>query len=163
VLAPAAWPSLWFKGTYVGTSLRAAAPLNNRIENATVIGSANYNNSVDTSGSTAAASDPKDCFNSGSVWYRYTAASTDRLVVDTVGNRYGNGTALAVYAGRPGSLSKVGGCSVFDWEDDFGGGASVAYFNAVAGTRTTSWSGSAAATAEQAVARWRCTSGRHPR
>jgi hypothetical protein len=117
-----------------GPPVASAAPVNNRIENATVIGSANYNNSVDTSGSTAAASDPKDCFNSGSVWYRYTAASTDRLVVDTVGNRYGNGTALAVYAGRPGSLSKVGGCSVFDWEDDFGGSASVAYFNAVAGT-----------------------------
>jgi hypothetical protein len=112
-----------------GPPVASAAPVNNRIENATVIGSANYNNSIDTSGSTAAASDPKDCFNSGSVWYRYTAASTDRLVVDTVGNRYGNGTALAVYTGRPGSLSKVGGCSVFDWDE-----GSVVYFDAVAGT-----------------------------
>jgi hypothetical protein len=109
-----------------GPTDASAAPINNRIENATVIGSANYNNSVDTSGSTAAASDPKNCHNNGSVWYRYTAASTERLVVDTVGSDFD--TTLGVYAGRPGSLSLV------ECNDDGWGFASVAYVNAVAGT-----------------------------
>src|SRR5215217_4903864 len=64
-----------------------------------------YNNTLNTSGSTTKASDPKNCHNNGSVWYRYTAAATGRLIADTVGSRYD--TTLGVYSGSPGSLGLV--------------------------------------------------------
>src|SRR4051794_13119684 len=72
----------------LGSPAASAAPINNAIGHAIVIGTVPYNNTLSTSGSTTKASDPKNCHNNGSVWYRYTAAATGPLIADTVGSRY---------------------------------------------------------------------------
>ena len=104
----------------------SAAPVNNAIGHAVVIGSVPYNNTLDTSGSTTKASDPTNCHNNGSVWYRHTAQATGDLIVDTVSSGYD--TTLGVYSGSPGSLALV------DCNDDGWDVASVVNFRAVAGT-----------------------------
>ena len=110
----------------VGSPAASAAPVNNAIGHAIVIGTVPYNNTLNTSGSTTKASDPKNCHNNGSVWYRYTAAATGRLIADTVGSRYD--TTLGVYSGSPGSLALVA-CNDDGWDE-----TSVVNFRAVAGT-----------------------------
>ncbi len=103
----------------LATEMNYSAPpaANDDFDSATVISSLNFNDSIDTSGATTAPDDPNFTCVSGpkynSVWYRYTAAQSEDLVINTFGSAYD--TVLAVWTGMRGSLTSVA-CN-----DDSGG------------------------------------------
>jgi hypothetical protein len=73
-----------------------------------VIGSLPYMANLDTSTATSAVDDPVLCTNStgsASIWFRYTAAATGRLLLTTRGSDYD--TVLAVFQGSRGSLTRL--------------------------------------------------------
>ncbi|MGB8214463.1 MAG: cohesin domain-containing protein [Anaerolineales bacterium] len=87
------------------------APLNDAFASALKILSVPYTNSEDTTGATTAPDDPVLPCGYGqennSVWYRYTAANSGVLTVDTFGSNYD--TLLGIWTGNaPSSLTSAG-------------------------------------------------------
>ena len=83
------------------------APANDAFASATVVGGLPFADTVATRKATKAADDPAACAGYvRSVWYRFTATSGQRVVVDTIGSGYD--TLLAVYTGSQGNLTQVG-------------------------------------------------------
>jgi len=84
----------------------APPPANDDIASPIVISSLPYSNTQSTTGATTAGNDPSFACVSGqkynSVWYRYTAAASQTLTIDTFTSNYD--TVLAVWTGSPGSL-----------------------------------------------------------
>ncbi len=96
--------------------VQAAAPSNNNFNNSVIVNANPFANSQDTTGATTEASDPAPSCVAGlpgladngrarSVWYRFTAAASGTVNVDTNGSNYD--TILAVFTGSPGSFSEV--------------------------------------------------------
>lgn len=83
----------------------ASPPSNDDIDNATVVSGLPFLDSLDTTGSTAAADDPTDCFGitPASVWYTFTPTSDVFVEIETYGSDYD--TMLAAYTGTRGSLT----------------------------------------------------------
>jgi bacillolysin len=93
-------------------------PANDDFANPIVITATSYSNTQPTTGATTASNDPTyTCVTSqfnNTVWYRFTAAASGTLTVDTLGSNYD--TVLAIWTGgAPGSLASAG-CN-----DDTGG------------------------------------------
>ena len=65
------------------TPALAAPPANDDFNSATVIGALPFTTIQDTSEATAAADDPIDCYNNGSVWYSFTPATDMLIIADT--------------------------------------------------------------------------------
>ena len=110
--AKMAWGQTW--GIYSVTTfdLRPAQPppANDRIESAKTITSLPYNDSMDTTWATAAASDPLlPCVSANrgfhTVWYRLQPPVNGVAVINTSGSNYD--TILAVWRGSPGSLTPI--------------------------------------------------------
>src|SRR5450432_1131834 len=56
-----------------GPALAQTAPSNDDFNNATVVSALPFTDNIDTTGATAAADDPENCFQSNaSVWYSFT-------------------------------------------------------------------------------------------
>jgi hypothetical protein len=90
--APAAW---------------AVVPPNNGFDNATVITSLPFSDSLDTTDATKANDDP-DCSgaeDSHTVWYSFTPAADTDVSANTFGSDYD--TTLSAYTGTRGALSQV--------------------------------------------------------
>lgn len=89
-----------FLASLPGTAA-AAAPENDELANAKVIDSIPYSDVIDTTDATPSTEDPEVCrsFDPKTVWYRYTASESRRLVADTLGSDYD--TVLAVFEGGP--------------------------------------------------------------
>jgi hypothetical protein len=91
----------------------AQAPPNDTFEQATVISSAPFSQTLDTSEATTDATDAEalaSCGVSGiplsaTVWYEFTPSADQNLVVSTDGSSYSAG--VAVLTGSPGSLFAV--------------------------------------------------------
>jgi hypothetical protein len=92
-----------------GSVAQAAAPSNDTIGGATVIGSIPYSTTEDTTGATTDAVDTQantDCgapATDASVWFKHTATSDTDLVADVSGSDYSAGVLIAT--GTPGNLS----------------------------------------------------------
>jgi hypothetical protein len=87
----------------------AAAPANDDLANAVVIGSLPFTDTRDTTEATTANDDPYSlCSPNGqrrTVWYSFTPTSNVRLEAKTLGSDYD--TILSVYSGSPGALFNV--------------------------------------------------------
>jgi hypothetical protein len=84
----------------VGTA--HAAPPNDDLADATVIGSLPFTDAVDNTDATdetLEARSPCGPLSTASVWYRYTSPSTQRLDITTVGSEFN--TVVTVYEGEP--------------------------------------------------------------
>src|SRR4029077_19101756 len=96
-------------GTLKFTLAVAAAPSNDACAAATVIATAPFTTTLDTSEATTAPDDPPpSCIvepNSASVWYEFTPASTGTITVDTFGSDYD--TVLTAHLGGCGDLAEV--------------------------------------------------------
>jgi hypothetical protein len=102
-------------------------PPNDAITSATVIASLPFTSTEQTGSATRAPSDPTICSPSGStVWYRYTAQTSQPIFLDARGSFYP--TILSVYTGSPGALSLVQ-CG----RGGFGSSPDQLQFDAVAG------------------------------
>jgi hypothetical protein len=97
------------------SSAWAQAPPNDTFEQATVISSLPFSQTLDTSEATIDSTDFEAlaaCGLSGvitgaaTVWYEYTPSADQRLLITTPGTSY-NLTGVAVLTGSPGSLSAV--------------------------------------------------------
>jgi hypothetical protein len=101
----------------------ASAPSNDDITNATVITSLPFNDTVDMSQATFAATDVSFCGgNAASVWYTFTPSISERVAFDPGPSNAA--IAIDVFTGSPGALSPVGcgqGCNC----DDEGGGGFI--------------------------------------
>lgn len=88
------------------------APANDDFDNATVIDSLPFSDSLDTTGATEDPDDilPEDCAGAvlNSVWYRYTPATDGVILLETTQSDYS--TVLAVFTGSRTDLQPVG-CS----------------------------------------------------
>ncbi|RJQ66491.1 hypothetical protein D5S17_35175 [Pseudonocardiaceae bacterium YIM PH 21723] len=86
---------------------QAAAP-GDDFDAAIPVGAAPVRTTVDTTGATRADSDPTDCYGdpSNTVWLRHTATESGMLRAQLTDRK--SNARLAVYAGTPGALSKVG-------------------------------------------------------
>ena len=84
---------------------QAAAPANDRLGSARTATGIGYTDSVNVSQATAGRSDPRNCSNNASVWYRFRASTTETINVNTSGSNYD--TVLGVYTGRPDALTAV--------------------------------------------------------
>jgi hypothetical protein len=84
---------------------QAAAPSNDGPGGATAATGIGFTDSVNVSQATSGSSDPTDCANNASVWYRYRATTTQTINVNTMGSNYD--TVLGVYTGRLGALTRV--------------------------------------------------------
>jgi hypothetical protein len=83
----------------------AAPPTNDDFDNAELIGSVPFNATLDTLESTAAPDDP-GCFGSRpTVWYRFIAPASSRILANTFGSDYN--TTLSVYTGARGALTQI--------------------------------------------------------
>jgi hypothetical protein len=98
----------------VSSPAHAAAPANDEPVKAKAATGIGYSDSVNVSQATAGRGDPTDCFNSASVWYKYTPGTTETINVNTIGSNYETG--IGVYTGRPGAFSKVVMCGAFDFK-----------------------------------------------
>lgn len=116
----------------------AAAPANDDIDDATVVGSLPYQSSTDVADATTEAGEPDDCGNARSVWYRYRSPQNARLVASTDGSDYS--PQIAVYEGSATALSLVScrwsAATAFDVEKD------RTYFVQVSGRASSSSPGS---------------------
>ena len=94
----------------VMNSVSGALPPNDLCDQATVISSLPFTDSLDTTGATESVTDPvQTCTgsstNSDSLWYTMTAPNDGILTVDTCGSDYD--TVLSAYSGTCGALSAV--------------------------------------------------------
>ena len=111
----------------------AAAPGNDDIGGATVIGAIPYTDGpYDTTEATSGAGDPPFCYggdlgDSATVWYSYTADASALLQADTIGSDYDT----TLYVGTP---DGQGGISVINCNDDAFGLQSAVAWDAVEGT-----------------------------
>lgn len=80
-------------------------PANDDIDDATVIPTLPFTDSVDTRGATTAPGEPPFCNNTNSVWYAITPTVSQLLVLDTNGSSYG--TQIGVFTGAPDTLELV--------------------------------------------------------
>ena len=90
-------------------------PANDQCSGAVTVSSSGYTNTQSTASATSTGDPAPGCvsgFGNG-VWYKYTPASSGRIVVDTMGSDFDTG--LAIYTGTCGSLTQVA-C-----DDDNGG------------------------------------------
>jgi hypothetical protein len=93
----------------------AQAPPNDTFEQATVISSLPFSQTLDTSEATTDPTDAEAASRCGlqvplaAVWYEYTPSADQSLLVSTSGSSYITG--VGVYTGSPGALSPVS-CSV---------------------------------------------------
>src|SRR5262245_6857799 len=89
--------------------VRAAPPGNDDFDNAVIVGALPFTDTRDTREATYADDDPQctPLFRTeeATVWYRYTSASDQQVLISTAGSSY-NAT-LAVFTGSRGSLSQV--------------------------------------------------------
>lgn len=106
----------------------AATVSNDDCAAASVVPMPGFVRTVDTTGATAAASDPlNSCASVGrTVWFQFTPSVSSAIVVSTAGSTFD--TVLALYTGSCGSLSPV------TCNDDSGGLTSSISFEATAGT-----------------------------
>jgi len=124
-----------------GTDVWSAAPCpsgtltNDDFNNAKTIASLPYGDELTTVGASSASDDPftngTSCTSSkhsASVWYKFTAASTQSIRVSAVGSDYN--TIAAVWTGSRGALTQLG-CNHTNAN---AGGASQLDFTASAGT-----------------------------
>jgi hypothetical protein len=105
----------------------AAAPSNDDRASAFVIATVPGGHVVNTAEATPAADDPTDCAGGPTVWYVFTAPSTDRFVVNLFGTDYD--TVLGVYRSDAGGGLTLIGCN----DNSAGRLFSVVGFDAVAG------------------------------
>lgn len=117
---------IFLVGMVPAVAAHAVAPDNDLIENATLIGSLPYAETIDTTD--AHADGPRACGNSGSVFYRFKPSADTRVQVDTLGSDYD--TTLQVFRGPRRHLENL------VCRDDSGFGLQTsARFNAHAGQR----------------------------
>ena len=117
---------IFLVGMVPAVTAEAVAPDNDLIENATVISSLPFTETIDTTD--AHADGPRVCGDSGSVFYRYKPSVDARLQVDTLGSDYD--TTLQVLRGPRRRLEELA-C-----RDDSGFGLQTSVrFNARAGQR----------------------------
>ena len=91
----------------------AAAPVNDDIADAIVVGAIPYTNDQDTSEATEGPTDP-DCSGAGpTVWYQFTATADGRLEANTFGSDYDT----TLYVGTP---DGSGGIDLIACNDDAG-------------------------------------------
>jgi hypothetical protein len=89
----------------------SAPPANDDFDNATLIGSLPFTDSVDMSGATVASDDPTpSCAGPagngpGTVWYAYTPAVDTRVAYNAFGSSYEPG--IVVYTGSRGTLTEL--------------------------------------------------------
>lgn len=87
----------------------SSPPANDDFNDALLITSLPYQDSVDTSGATVAPDDPDmGCgagVNSNTVWYRFSASSSQLVEANTFGSDYD--TVLAVFTGTRGALNWI--------------------------------------------------------
>ncbi len=85
----------------------AAAPANDDFDNATVITSSPFTDTLSTVEATTAPDDPSpSCGGNGAtVWYTYTPSANSTIEIDTFGSDYD--TTLAGYVGTRGQLVQV--------------------------------------------------------
>jgi hypothetical protein len=108
------------------TPALAAPPSNDRQSGAIAIGALPFTTTQDTSEATAGG--PRFCASRASVFYSFTAGTTRRVQIDTIGSDYD--TVLAVYRRTGTGRVLPLGCN-----DDRFGFASGLRFRAVAGNR----------------------------
>ena len=93
----------------LATEMDSPAAANDDFDNAVAIGTVPFTGTQGAAAATTAGDDPVFACVTGqeyqTVWYRYTAAATGPLVVDTFGSDYD--TVLAVWTGSRGSLVSV--------------------------------------------------------
>jgi hypothetical protein len=96
---------------YAAQAASAAVPANDTSATATVVSSLPFSDTLDTTQATTDAEDASLNSNCGapateaSVWYAYTSATDDTLIVDVSQSSYSAGVIVAT--GSPGSLSLV--------------------------------------------------------
>lgn len=106
----------------------AAAPSNDDFDNATVVSSLRFTDTLSTIEATAAPDDPSTCFTTAySVWYSFTPAVT----TDDYTDLGAGGFHVAVFSGARGSLTQIGcGQDVVPWRAEAG----ITYHIMVAGS-----------------------------
>jgi len=103
-------------------------PSNDSWSNAKMISNSGYTDSVDTQFATASPDEPDACpgNHNYSVWYKYTAPASGKVLIDTRNSTYD--TVLSAWT-RSGSVWTAVACN-----DDYYGPQSYLMFNAAAGT-----------------------------
>lgn len=112
----------------------AAAPPNDLIENATVIGAVPYTVEQSIKDATKSDGDPRakcDRGTRGQVWFKLTASADGWLVADTKGSEVK--TVAAVFTGSPGSLTQVA-CNDDTFRDGNYSQKARVFWEATAGT-----------------------------
>jgi hypothetical protein len=101
-----------------GGSALAAPPANDNFANAVTIGGLPFSNSgASTVGATTEANEQFPCASiSATVWYKFTAGTTQTIVADTFGSDYD--TVLAAYEDIDGTLANL---KQINCNDDFAG------------------------------------------
>jgi hypothetical protein len=121
-------------------TVNGTPPINDNIANAIAITTTNFTSTVDNSAATTESTDPTPpCAltapipstnpRTKTVWWSFTSATTQSVIVSTIGSAYD--TTLSVWTGTPGSLTNVA-CN-----DDVAPGQytqSLLSFSATAGT-----------------------------
>ena len=112
----------------IGTAA-AAVPGNDGAGTPTNIASLPFSDALVTTDATSESVDPTDCVTNGhTVWYQFTATTTQDLLLDTFGSDFDT----VVHVGTPNGL---GGMTVIGCNDDAGGTVqSAVRFTATAGT-----------------------------
>jgi hypothetical protein len=105
---------------------QTAAPANDDFGGATIVQSAPFGTTEDTSGATVAADDPFCAGRSATVWFSFTPSQSTVIQANTFGSNYD--TTLSVWTGNRGALNLVA-CN-----DDSQGLQSNVSFSANAGT-----------------------------
>jgi hypothetical protein len=106
IATPSSGPTGICLATVSATPTPLPPPPNDAITSATVISSLPFTSTEQTGSATRAPNDPTSCSPSGStVWYRYTAPTSQPILLDASGSLYP--TVLSVYTGSPGTLSLV--------------------------------------------------------
>jgi hypothetical protein len=99
-----------FLGVFGGTALAANPPPNDDFDQARTVSALPFSDTVDTTDAIAAADDPTNCANNGSVWYKFSPSSDVLVQADTSGSDYF--TLLSVYTGSRAALSLLpNGCN----------------------------------------------------
>jgi hypothetical protein len=105
------------------TGVFAQPPTNDDFDNATVIPSLPFSDSINTEEATTAADDPDCAGNDHTVWYSFTPNEDVTVQANTRGSDYP--ATLSVYTGSRGSLEQIA-CSVRN-------GTAEIFFDATAG------------------------------
>jgi PKD domain len=105
---------------------QAAAPVNDNVADATVIGSLPFRGDVDPTGSTSEPNEPGSCLLDTSVWFTWTAPATGPILVTNTDRL---SAAMAIFTGTPGALTLApNGCALFDQRARFDVTAGTTYF-----------------------------------